>query len=423
MPITPKLRSWFVASALLAMAISNGVLLSKARVPMEQGYFDFTNFYTAGTLVRRGLGAELYDQSAQWKVQQEFASEVKIRRSPLRYMRPPFEALFFSLFASWPYPRAFLFWTIFKLALLAAIPFIVVRGGLWQEGFPLWLTVFLLLGTFPVFIDLVSGQDAVLLAFLFAICFWQLQRGRDLGAGLILGLALFKFQLAIPFFIALWIAGRKRVVPGFAISAAAVLAVSGFLVGWRGLLNYPGYLLSLSQATDVGIKPENQMTLRGLLTLFVGRSAYPGRIHWLLAPVAVAAIALAGLLWRRAGDRFLVEGFGLAAIVAIVTSYYAYDYDLLLLLVPLLAMRTRFADAPRSVDAPNRDKVTRYLEAAGLLLLLLGPVYWFTRVQLRAECLMTIPLLALGVAQARRLSHAPAKVDTEARTLVPVRRT
>jgi hypothetical protein len=411
MPITPKLRSWFLATALLAMAISNVSLLWKARIPMAQGYFDFTNFYTAGALVRRGLGAELYDQSAQWKVQQEFASEVKTRRSPLRYMRPPFEALFFSLFASWPYLRAFLFWTIFKLALLAAIPFVVAspasRGQprLWQEAFPLWLTVFCLLGTFPVFIDLLSGQDAVLLAFLFAICFWQLRRGRDLGSGLILGLALFKFQIALPFFITLWIAGRKRVVPGFAISAAAVLAVSGVLVGWRGLLNYPGYLLALSRATDVGIKPENQMTLRGLLTLFVGRVPYPGRIHWLLAPVAVASIVLAGVLWRRAGDRFLAEGFGLAAIAAIVTSYYAYDYDLLLLIVPLLGMRTRF------VDAPQGDKLTQYLEVAGLLFLLLTPVYWFTRVQLHAECLMTIPLLALGIALARRLSQAPAIVE------------
>jgi hypothetical protein len=402
MPITAKLRSWFLATALLAMGVGNGVLLWKARVPMGQGYFDFTNFYTAGTLVRRGMGAELYDQAAQWKVQQEFASEVKIRRSPLRYMRPPFEALFFSLFAQWPFARALLIWTILKLALLSAIPFVVVRGRFWGEAFPLWATVPLLLGTFPVFIDLLSAQDAVLLAFLFAICFWQLQRGRDLGAGVTLGLALFKFQLAIPFLIALWIAGRKRVLSGFAISAAVVLAVSGAIVGWRGLLKYPWYLLALSRATDVGIKPENQMTLRGLLTLFVGRLPSPGPIPWWLAPVAIAAVVLTGLLWRRAGDRFLAEGFGLAALVSIITSYYAYDYDLLLLIVPLLAMRTR------PVDLPKGDQVTQSLEATGLLLLLLTPVYWFTRVQLHAECLMTIPLLALGIALARRLSHASA---------------
>lgn len=413
MPDTRKPRSWLLAAALLGMAIGNGLVLWKSRVQMGQGYGDFANFYTAGTLVRKGLGAELYNSTAQWKVQQEFASEVKMRRGPLLYTRPPFEAIFFSVFATWPYATALLLWTGLKLALLSALPFVVVRGRFWKERFPRWATVLLVLGTFPAFMDLLMGQDAVLLAFLFAICFWQLETGRDMGAGLTLGLALFKFQLAIPFFVALWIAGRKRVLPGFATSASAVLAISAALVGWRGLFKYPGYLLALNQATGVGIAPENQMTLRGLLTLFVGRLPYPGRIHWALAPVALGAIVYTGLIWRKAGDRFLAEGFGLAALVAIVTSYYAYDYDLLFLIVPLLAMRSRPDDAPKA------DRVTRYLEATGLLLLLLAPVYWFARVQLKAECLMTLPLLALGVALARRLSHAGAGVGAERRAPMP----
>jgi len=413
MPDTATLRSWLLVAALFWMAIGNGVLLWKSRVEMGQGYGDFANFYTAGVLVRRGLGAELYNPTTQWKVQQEFASEVKIRRGPMRYMRPPFEALFFSVFAAWPYATALLLWTGLKLALLSMIPFVVVRGRFWKESFPPWATVLLVLGTFPEFMDLLMGQDATLLAFLFAISFWQLATERDTAAGVTLGLALFKFQLVIPFVVILLIAGRKRVLPGFAMSACAVLALSAGLVGWRGLLEYPAYLLALNQATGVGIKPELQMTLRGVLTLFVGRLPYPGRIHWVLAPVALGAIVYAGLIWRKAGDRFLAEGFGLAAIVAIVTSYYSYDYDLLLLIVPLLAMRTRPDEAPKA------DRVTRYLEAAGLLLLLLTPVYWLTRVQLHAECLMTLPLLALGFALARRLSRAGAGVGAQRRALVP----
>ena len=105
----------------------------------------------------------------------------------------------------------------------------------------------------------------------------------------------------------------------------------------------------------------------------------------------------------------MAEGFGLALIIAIVTSYYAYDYDLLLLIAPLLAMRARSAEPSKA------DRVTRYFEAAGLLLLLLTPVYWFVRLQLHAECLMTLPLLALGIALARRLSHAGAGAGAQRR--------
>ena len=297
---TPKLRGWLLAAALLWMAAGNGLMLWNTRVRIRQGYGDFASFYTAGTLVRRGLGAELYSLAAQWKVQREFASEVKIRQGPLPYIRPPFEALLFSVFARWPYVAALLCWTAVKLALLATIPFIVVRGRLWKESFPLWTTGILVLGTYPAFMDLLMGQDAVLLAFLFAVCFWQLETGREVGAGVTLGLALIKFQLAIPFFLILWISGRKRVLPGFAASASVVLALSTALVGWRTMLSYPGYLLALNRSVNVGIAPETHLNLRGLLIFFVGRAPYPGPIYWVLTPVALAAIVYTGLIWRRA---------------------------------------------------------------------------------------------------------------------------
>jgi len=247
------------------------------------------------------------------------------------------------------------------------------------------------------------------LAVLFAIAYWQLATYKDAAAGFSLGLALFKFQLVIPFVVMLWIAGRKKVLPGFALSAFAVLVTSTVVVGWRGLFQYPGYLLALNRAAGAGVvTPEYQINLRGLLTFFVGRGPYPGRIHWVLAPIALAAIVYAGVSWRKAGDRMLAEGFGLAMIVAIITSYYAYEYDLLSLIVPLLALRARPADTPRV------DRLTRYLEAAGLLLLLLTPLYWFLRMQLKSECLMTLPLLALGVALARRLNQAGTGAERNA---------
>jgi hypothetical protein len=163
----------------------------------------------------------------------------------------------------------------------------------------------------------------------------------------------------------------------------------------------------MSRTTGIGIVPKHQMNLHALLAWLVGSSPYPALLDWVLAPVALAAIVYTGLLWRKGGDRCLAEGFGLATIVAIVTSYYASDYDLLLLTVPILAVHVR------PDRAPEGDRTARYFEAGGLFVLLLTPLYWFLREQFHAECLMTLPLLALGIAWARKLTHAGAITGAE----------
>jgi hypothetical protein len=390
--------SRLLAAALLGMTIANGLVLWNSRRAFLQGYGDFSAFYTAGTLVRRGQGAQIYDRNAEWKVQQEFASEVEIRKGPLPYIRPPFEALLFAAFAAWPYPTAVLLWSALKLVLLFSIPLIVRWGGVWRDAFPPWAAGLLALGTYPVFMDFLQGQDSVLLAFLFAIAYWQLARGKDGGAGFALGLGLFKFHLVLPFVAILWLAGRKRILSGFVVAAMSTVAASLAIVGWRGLLQYPGYLYTLNRAHGVGVvTPEYQINLRGLLTLFVGRSPYPGPIHWALLPIGLVAIFYSGTLWRKARDRRLPECFGLALITVILTSYYAYTYDLTSLVVPLLAMRT----IPRK--SPNTDWLTGYFETTGILLLLFTPLYWFVKLQFQAEFLMTLPLLAVGFALVRRL--------------------
>src|SRR5260370_20818378 len=173
MPGTPRLRSWLLATALVWMAITNGAILWNTRVEVRKGYSDFASFYTAGTLVRRGRGAELYNHKTQWNVQQEFASEVKIRQGPLPYIRPPFEALFFSVFAAWPYVTALFIWTCLKLALLAASPFVVVRRRSWQAQTPLLAVALLTLVTFAGFMEMLIGHYAPLLVFLFRISYCQ----------------------------------------------------------------------------------------------------------------------------------------------------------------------------------------------------------------------------------------------------------
>ena len=398
---------------LIGMTITSIYVLWKSRAAAALGQGDYSAFYTAGVLFRRGQAAELYDQEAQWKLQQEFASGMKLRHGPLRYIRPAYEAALFACFAGWPYPTSLLLWTAFKFLLLIVIPPICVAGVTGENRIPPWAAGILCLGTFPVFLDFLEGQDTVLLTLLFAVAYRLLEKNRDGWAGFVLGLGLFKFLLVAPFVIILWISGRRRIALGFVPAAIAALTISAAIVGWRGFWQYPAYLLRLNQTPNVSVMaPEFQVNFRGLLTLFVGKSPYPGSLHWILFPIALAAIVYAGQAWRRAGKAALAEGFGLALTCTILTSYYAYAYDLSLLTVPLLAMWSRPAE--HSLGGPSLGGPwERWLETVGTALLLCGPLHWLASV-LRAEFLMALPLIAVGVGLALRLHRAAAVRGLEA---------
>jgi len=414
---SPQLRRALI-TVLLAFAIANAFLLWNARDMIRQGYGGFSAFYTAGKMLVSGHGRSLYNLHAQWELQRQFAPQVKIRSGPLPYVRPPFEAMLFAPFTLFSYSNAILLWTMLKLAILAAIPWMVSRAASSSREFSPWLLAVLSFGTYPVFVDFEQGHDSVLLAFLFAVAFVSLAKGREHTAGFVLGLALFKLHFVIPFVAILWIAGKRRLVASFATAALALFAASLAIVGWNGLMGYPHYVLALNRSLGAGmVTPEYQINLRGLFTLFIGRSAQLGAWQWLLLLVALAGILWGGYLWKKSGDRNLPEAFGFALIVSILTSLYAYSYDLTLLLVPLFSALTGGL-RPESFSIPARlgpyppetpprvpDRFTRACTIVGILLLLCTPLYWLLKLRWQAEYLVTLPLALLAFGLSRRLKN------------------
>lgn len=412
-----RVRSRFVAAFLLAMAIANAVAFWQQRARIVAGYGDFSALYTAGSLVRQGEGRFLYDLHRQWTFQQEFAPNVDIRRGPMPFIRPPFEALVFLPLTYFRYPVALAIWSLTKVVLLWLTARLLPRPSPFTSLYPPWLEATLCLGLFPVFLDLFQGQDAILLLFLAAAALNRLRFGKDVAAGLILALGLFKFLLVVPIAIMLSLAGRSRILAGFLPGAAALVALSCVVSGAGVLTIYPLYLLTLNRASGVGVVTAQSMpNLRGLLTAFLGRAPYPGPIHWLLLPIALAAIFLTARLWRPlidAGFPGLALGYCLALPVAILTSYYAYTYDMTLLVVPLLLLGGALIDRPNFALIPQtsvlRTTIPRRMIACGLLLLICTPLYWALILRLDCPYLLAIPMfiLALGIAAAMRLDPAP----------------
>jgi hypothetical protein len=387
-------RYRFVAVFLLGTALAHGISFWQERARIQAGYGDFSALYTGGSLVRRGEGRLLYDRAAQWRVQQEFASRVDIRKGPMPFVRPPFEALIFVPLAYFSYPAAIAIWSIVKVIFLWLTTQILPRPQPFTRVYPSWLEVALCLGLFPVFLDLIEGQDDILLLLICAAALNRLQGRKDVAAGVIFALGLFKFHLVVPIAIMLWLAGRGRVLAGFLPGAAALVAVSCVISGVGVLSGYPAYLLHLNRGTGVGfVTAQSMPNLRGLLTAFLGRAPYPGPIHWLLLPAAMAAIGLTAWLWRpliNTSFPGLALGYCLALPVAIVTSYYTYSYDLTLLIIPLLLLGGGF------LGQPGLPALPRNLIAGGLVLVICTPLYW-AMIRLDHLYLLVVPMFVVTV--------------------------
>jgi hypothetical protein len=87
-------------------------------------------------------------------------------------------------------------------------------------------------------------------------------------------------------------------------------------------------------------------------------------------------------------------------LVAILTSYYAYSYDMTLLIIPLLLLGGGFLDQPDLAAGPRR------LIVGGLLLLICTPLYWALVLRFDCPYLLIVPMfiLALGIGRTMRQS-------------------
>lgn len=308
---------------------------------IAKGDPDFTAFYTAGTLLREGRANELYQARAQAEVQQQFTSDSDIRRGPLPYIHPPFEALLFLPLSLLEYPHALLVWEVLNLGMLVAVS-LLLRGILSSlQPVPLWEWILALLAFFPIFANFLQGQDAILLLLLVVLSFRRLDSNSPFVAGCWLGLGVFRYHLVVPLALILgW--KHRRMLSGFAATAFSAVLLSFAIVGWHAALQYPAYALHWAATPFYGRMPPSLMpNLRGLLTGW--QIAHDARWVSQLAVLAGSVLLLVTIahvivarMRARANDQKLLNlTLACAVITAVLVSYNTGSYDLSLLVLPL----------------------------------------------------------------------------------------
>jgi hypothetical protein len=377
---------WIFVAAMITVHL---FFLWRVRDGIERGDPDFTVFYTAGRMLRQGLGSYLYDARAQRVVQAEFAKDFDVRRGPLPYIHPPFEALVFLPFTYLPYLHAFVLWNLLNLGMLFGVGLVMRRWLPSLRGFSVVEWVWLSLAFFPVFANFHQGQDAILLLLLITLSFHALDRDADFLAGCWLGFGVFKYHLILPLalILALW-KGRK-LFSGLAVISAAEVAISCALVGWRGLVQYPAYAWRVVSEPAFGGIPPRQMP--NLLGLFGGWFCFSGS-RWVL-PAVVGACSV-GLMIAVAGLRGVIHekarfrlGLACAVIASLLVGYSTNSYDLSLLVVPLSVV------FDYGIQAGPGDFAKRRRLLVPALPLLISPLWFF--LWMRWERLNLMGLLLL----------------------------
>ena len=338
---------------LLTLAVGNLFVAPDKALSLRSAGYDFLAFYTAGTFVREGRTAQLYDLPAVQAFQQSVARAGAFELPPDAigpFWNPPFYAWPFVPLSALPYPTAWAAWMCVNL-LAAAVAIVLLcrmlpAGCTWRER----ALVPLLVAVSAPFVQAVAhGQNTCvsLLLLTLTATFWR--QGRGLAAGATLGLLFYKPQLALVASIVLVLTLGWRAVLGLAITGSSLLLVN--LVTLPGTLGdylsrMPGIVRFMQ--VDRPYLWDRHVTLKAFWRFAlqghdVGE-AWPVTQGLGLASTAVVALALLLVLAKR---RAALQWHGhpahapshdattaTAVIATPLLMPFYFDYDLLLLAVP-----------------------------------------------------------------------------------------
>lgn len=344
-----------------------------------RGSADFSAFYSAVRMVRSGQGPQLFDIAAQGRMQSALYPNVTTRSGTLIYDHPPFEALLYLPLAFVSYPTAYIVWLVFSTMLLLFTlrllwPYMAELKAVWAP-----LPVLVFLGFFPVFVDLLQGQDSLLLLLIFVLVFVSLKEKQEFKAGCFLAIALFKFQYAIPFLVPFVIWRRWKIAGGFAISSALLFLLSLPITGFRGTLSYAVFLSNLVKGLSshtvqsaLGILSNTMPNIRGGVEMMAPSFVPHGFQKPLIVLLSAIAVLWAVRQWplgRALSGMNFDLGFSLALVVSILVSYHLQLHDLSLLLIPFVLVLNRMS---RNEIFTSRWRVPVY---ALIALFYLSPIY------------------------------------------------
>ena len=297
----------------LLFATAHGTLDWKGR-PLGT---DFSQVWTAGTMVWDGRAAQVWDWPSHFAVQQQFHGSTTVDLYGWHYP-PPF-LLVAAVLATLPYVAALAAWqaaTLIPLAIMAQ-HYLERRAG--------WLFVV----AAPVtFICLTHGHNGFLTALLLGGGLILLDK-KPFVAGVLLGCLVYKPQFALLIPLLLLVTRQWRAILGAALSSLALIALTYALWGWPV---WQAFLDSLPLTRSIVIEQGTTGWEKIMSPFSAVRSWGMAVGPAYVVQGAASAAAIAAALWLAWTGRPALRNAATTAAVLIATPY-VLDYDFVVLLL------------------------------------------------------------------------------------------
>lgn len=230
---------------------------------------------------------------------------------------PPLRSFPFFRSPFCPPHLAFVVWTAVSIGLLiASLRVLEKETDLHFGNWPVLLGLLF----FPILDSLIHGQFSLLIVLVYVLAYSQWKKGNAFLGGILLSIALVKFQLVIGFVAILLLKRKWRELAGFATGSAFLAALSVAMVGLNSLKAYPYFVM---HANPIVSELPHKANWQGLLSL-IGQND----------TVWVVLLSIATLLWAARAWTSLDRGFCAAMLAAMLVSYHLTPEDISLAVVP-----------------------------------------------------------------------------------------
>jgi hypothetical protein len=275
------------------------------------------------------------------------------------FLNPPPFLLLFMPFSLASYPVALAAWAIVTLLLYIWVVRRLVPDALWLMAvFP------------PVLLNLIIGQNGLLTASLFIAAVQVLER-KPAVAGILIGALVIKPQLAVLIPIALLAGRHYRAFAVAGVTSISLIVVSELLL--------PGSLGAFLSASELSARLlETPAIANKLHSVYASVRLLGAPASAALLVQAAVSVFMAILVWKtwRTSQSTLRKGAVLAAATPLATPY-VFDYDLVLLILPLAVFaRSRPLVAAGVFVGPALTRMLGLMAGIGLGPVIVAAALW-----------------------------------------------